>query len=58
MRSSWLMLARNSDLYLEVSASCSAFSGGTSRTRIFWCGVKRIRWEPAAHDLDPEEAAR
>ena len=26
VRSSWLMLARNSDLYFEVSASCSAFS--------------------------------
>ena len=31
VRSSWLMLARNSDLYLEVSASCSAFS---SRARL------------------------
>ena len=26
VRSSWLILARNSDLYFEVSASCSAFS--------------------------------
>ncbi len=26
VRSSWLMLARNSDLYFEVRASCSAFS--------------------------------
>ncbi len=30
VRSSWLMLARNSDLYLEVSASCSAFSSSSS----------------------------
>ena len=31
VRSSWLMLARNSDLYLEVSASCSAFSSSAWR---------------------------
>ena len=31
VRSSWLMLARNSDLYLEVSASCSAFSSMARR---------------------------
>ena len=30
VRSSWLMLARNSDLYFEVSASCSAFSSSAS----------------------------
>ena len=31
VRSSWLMLARNSDLYFEVSASCSAFSSTARR---------------------------
>ena len=31
VRSSWDMLARNSDLYLEMSCSCSAFS---SRLRL------------------------
>ncbi len=29
VRSSWLILARNSDLYLDVSASCSAFSSSS-----------------------------
>ncbi len=38
VRSSWLMLARNSDLYLDVSASCSAFS---SRARLA-CSTSRF----------------
>ncbi len=31
VRSSWLMLARNSLLYLEMSCSCSAFSSSEAR---------------------------
>ena len=47
VRSSWLILARNSDLYLEVSASCSAFSSSsrlacsTSRFLASTCVVLR-----------------
>jgi hypothetical protein len=33
VRSSWLMLARNSDLYLEDSASWEAFSSSPIRAR-------------------------
>ncbi len=38
VRSSWLMLARNSDLYFEVSASCSAFSSMAFRV----CSISRF----------------
>ncbi len=51
VRSSWDMLARNSDLYLEVSASCSAFSSRARRacstslflrsTSWFWSASRR-----------------
>lgn len=38
VRSSWLMLARNSDLYFEVSASCSALSSSA----ILACSTSRF----------------
>src|SRR5579863_9611713 len=38
VRSSWLMLARNSLLYLEVSASCLAFSSSA----FFACSTSRF----------------
>jgi len=43
VRSSWLMFARNSLLYFDESASCSAFSSSSSRavsTSVFFCSMR------------------
>ena len=47
VRSSWLMFARNSDLYFELTASCAAFSSRSARARSissFWTSMSRFCW--------------
>ena len=48
VRSSWLMFARNSDLYFEESASCAAFSSRPRRASsisAFLISMSRFCWE-------------